>query len=243
MKKNILMIIPAYNEERNLPHVISDIEKHVDRGVIDIVLINDGSTDRTSEIAKEAGFKIINHPFNLGAGSAVHTGLLYAYEKGYGIAVTFDSDGQHRAEDLAFLLGEFEEKGVDVLIGSRFLSSECYYIPLIRRVGMRFFSFLASYLSGQKITDPSSGYRVYSRRAIELLARMDYPSDYQDADMILFLSRRGMRIMEVPVTMRNRIYGKSMIRNIKAIYYVYKNILSILMVLLREKPQAEYRNI
>lgn len=236
MGKRILMIMPAYNEEKNLPYVISDIEKHISREEIDILLVDDGSTDRTGQIARDAGFKVIKHCFNLGAASAVHTGLIFAYENGYEIALTFDSDGQHRAEDLHYLLRRFEEKKADVLIGSRFLSSPSYHIPFVRKIGMRLFSFLASFLSGQKITDASSGYRIYGRRAIELLARMDYPSDYQDADILVFLSMAGMKIMEEPVSMRSRMHGKSMIRNIKAFYYVYKNILSIFLMLLRERP-------
>ncbi|MBI5527418.1 MAG: glycosyltransferase family 2 protein [Deltaproteobacteria bacterium] len=236
MRKDTLLVIPACNEAENLPRVAAEIAEAGAGGVCDVVLVDDGSTDATARIGADAGFVVVRHPYNLGAGSAVHTGLVFAWERGYSTAVTLDADGQHRPADIKALLAEAARTGADVVIGSRFLSAGSYRVPIHRKIGMLMFCRLASCFIRRRITDASSGYRVYSRRAIGILARMDYPSDYQDADVLIYLSRGGMEIVETPVTMRKRLCGVSMIRNLRSAYYVYKNLLSIVLTLLRKSP-------
>ncbi len=232
-KENILVVIPALNEAEQIAHVVQQVKKEVPEALV--LVVNDGSTDQTEQKALAAGAKVLSHPFNMGYGVALQTGYKYALQYGFDYVLQMDGDGQHDPRYLQGLLKEVQEGGVDVAIGSRFLGEGEYQVPLLRRVGMRLFGFIASRLSGQKITDPTSGYQALNQRAIEFCTRDAFPGDYPDADVLVMLHRAGLRFREVPVGMHPNFQGRSMHSGLKPLYYIYKMLLSIMLNLMRKK--------
>ncbi|WP_068783909.1 glycosyltransferase family 2 protein [Paenibacillus phocaensis] len=224
----ILVIIPAYNEEASIGSVIQDIQKHAPAA--DILVINDGSSDRTESCAREVGAKVLTLPFNVGIGGGMQTGYLYAMQEGYDIAVQMDADGQHPAEELQKLIAAIPEQ--DLVIGSRFLETASFRSSAARRVGIAFFSRLVSWVTGERFTDTTSGFRAAGRKVIELYAQY-YPTDYPEVESIVYLKRQGCRIAEIPVEMRPRTAGKSSITPWRSAYYMVKVTLSVLMSALR----------
>lgn len=231
----VLVIIPAYNEEKSIGRVIKGVQKNVPGARI--VVIDDGSTDATAEISRQAGAVVLLHPINLGYGAALQTGYKYALERNYGYVAQLDADGQHSPKYVNDLLNILKNEPVDIAIGSRFLGKRDYKISWIRKSGMRILAFTASFIIGQKITDSSSGFRALKRKVVNFFANINYPSDYDDADVIILAHSAGFRIKEVPVRMYEAISGKSMFDGGKLIYYGFKMLLSIMVTLLREKPQ------
>lgn len=227
--KRILVIIPAYNEERSLPKVISGIRKYPG---IDIVVINDGSKDATSAVARECRANVIDLPFNLGIGGAVQTGYLFAFKNGYDVAVQVDADGQHNPQDLLRLVGPVAEGEVDMVVGSRYVESTGYKTPLARKLGMLIFSAVVSFINGQPLHDTTSGYRAVNKRVISFFVD-NYPTDYPEVEALVLLKRNGFTIKEVPVTMAHREHGESSITPIRSVYYMIKVLLAIFMNLLR----------
>ncbi|EFM11183.1 glycosyl transferase family 2 [Paenibacillus curdlanolyticus YK9] len=219
-----LIIIPAYNEEGSIAQVIRNIREHAPH--VDVVVVNDGSKDRTEEVARAAGADVITMPFNVGIGGGMQTGYLYAFHNQYDVAVQMDADGQHRAEDLPRLLEQ--AKSSDLVIGSRYVEQTAYRSSASRRIGMLFFSGLVSMVTGQRFTDTTSGFRAANRKVIALYASY-YPADYPEVESIVYLKRRGCRIAEVPAEMRSREAGRSSITPIRSIYYMVKVTLSVLM--------------
>lgn len=234
-KSIVLIIIPAYNEEKNIPGVIKGIQSCLDKP--DIVVINDGSTDCTSNVAKRAGARVINLPFNVGYGSALQTGYKYALENDYDYIVQLDGDGQHAPIYIKALLKKIQNDIVDIVIGSRFLANNDYKVLFARRLGMALFRRIVADLIGQTVTDPISGFKAMNRKTFGLLATDIYPDDYPDADVIIMLHRLGFCIEEIPVTMQQNPAGhKSMHKGfMKPIYYIYKMLLSIFVTLMRKK--------
>lgn len=222
-----LLIIPAFNEEENLPKVAEDIKDLIS----DAVVINDGSSDRTPHVAESLGFTVLNHPFNIGVGGAVQTGLRYCLQKGYDIAIQFDGDGQHRADQIKNIIEPVLHDGADLVIGSRLLAGG-YRFPFLRRLGSRWFSFLIYLMSGVRVTDPTSGFRCYGKRAIEFFSKT-YPEDYPEVESIIYASKAGLRIMEAPALMRKREAGRSSIGALQSIYYMIKVSLGVVMTSLR----------
>lgn len=222
-----LLIIPAYNEEENLPKVAEDIAELIK----DAVVINDGSTDRTSLVARTLGFIVLDHPYNIGIGGAVQTGLKYALTNGYEIAIQFDGDGQHRADQIAGLVEPIVSGEADLVIGSRLLGGG-YKFPLLRRIGIRWFSLMLFVLGRMRCTDPTSGFRCYGKRAIEFFSRC-YPEDYPEVESLIYASKAGLRIKEVPALMRQRLSGKSSIGVFQSIYYMVKVTLGVIITSLR----------
>ncbi|HET8631053.1 MAG TPA: glycosyltransferase family 2 protein [Thermomicrobiales bacterium] len=220
----LLFIVPAYNEQASLPAVIRDLRAY--HPAADIVVVNDGSKDSTAQVACALGVRLLDLPYNLGIGGAVQTGLLFAARERYDVAVQFDGDGQHRADQIALLLDALREPDCDVVIGSRFLGPAAYRPPLARRLGIAIFRIVNSLLLGQQITDNTSGFRAYNRRAIAFLAR-EYPHDYPEPESIVTLCRHGFRVREVPVAMRQRQGGSSSITFLRSIYYMCKVLLAI----------------
>ncbi len=232
----ILTIVPAFNEALNIQSVIREIQSCQIKA--DVVVVNDGSTDQTAKAARDAGAVVLSLPFNLGIGGAVQTGFRYAQENGYDVAVQIDGDGQHIAAEMASLLPVLSTGDVDVVIGSRFLNNSHYKIPLARMIGIRCFSMLNSRILKQKITDNTSGFRAYNRKAICFLAR-NYPLDYPEPEAVVILKKHGFRLREVSVQMRERKHGASSIGALRAIYYMLKVNLAILIDLLKEKEKVE----
>ena len=232
-KEKILVVIPALNEAEQIAQVVQQVKKEVPEA--QVLVVNDGSSDQTEQKAVAAGAKVLSHPFNMGYGVALQTGYKYARQYGFDYVLQMDGDGQHDPRYLQGLLKEVQEGGVDVAIGSRFLGEGEYQVPLLRRVGMRLFGFIASRLSGQKITDPTSGYQALNQRAIEFCTRDAFPGDYPDADVLVMLHRAGLRFREVPVGMHPNLNGRSMHSGLKPLYYIYKMLLSIMLNLMRKK--------
>lgn len=223
--KKTLIIVPAYQEEANILRVLEDIRAHIPQAAI--VVVNDGSTDQTAILARGAGVKVLNHPFNMGIGAAVQTGFKYAYGHGYSEALQIDGDYQHPAQEGPRLLAVLSEEKADLVIGSRFLQFTGYRGSWLRRTGNRLFQWVNILVIGQKIIDNTSGFRAYSRRAIEILAHT-YLGEYPEPESISYLKTLGCTIIEVPVQMRNRPGGKSSITPLRSIYYMVRVLTSIL---------------
>lgn len=228
MKK--LIIIPAYNEEANIVKTVESIER--DAVGFDYIVINDCSTDRTKEICEEHGFHYVDLPINLGIGGAVQTGYKYAWENGYDMAVQVDGDGQHDPEFLELMAEYLETHQVDMVIGSRFIEKQGFQSSGLRRVGIRFFSGLIRVMTGKAITDPTSGLRMAGRNVIELFSK-DYPRDYPEPESVVAILRKGLKVAEVPVIMREREGGVSSISMKKSVYYMVKVTLAILIERIR----------
>ncbi|MBO2942862.1 glycosyltransferase family 2 protein [Paenibacillus sp. F411] len=224
----VLVIIPAYNEESSVPYVIQDIRNHMPSA--DILVVNDGSRDRTAQVAMEAGAKVLTLPFNVGIGGGMQTGYMYAKKHGYDVAVQMDADGQHAAADLPRLLSKVRD--CDLVIGSRFLEKTSYKSSVMRKVGITFFSRLVSLVTRQRFTDTTSGFRAAGAKVIDLYAEY-YPMDYPEVESIVYLTRKHCRLMEVKAEMRARETGKSSITPLKSAYYMVKVTLSVLMSAVR----------
>jgi glycosyltransferase involved in cell wall biosynthesis len=233
-----LAVVPAYNEAGSVAGVVDAIRRHAPD--FDVIVIDDGSTDDTAAQARRTGTPVIRLPFNLGIGGAVQTGFVYAQEHGYEYMSQVDGDGQHEPAELQTLVRELESNpGVDVVCGSRFLSPESSYsAPISRRTGIHLFAFVLSRILGQRITDPTSGFRLYNRRAINLFAR-DYPHDYPEVEAVLMLHANRLRLAEVSVRMHLRGSGRSSITTGRSAYYMIKVSLSLLVGLLRRRAVVE----
>jgi glycosyltransferase involved in cell wall biosynthesis len=227
----IVAIVPAWDEEDAIGAVVAEIQAA--HAAIDVVVVDDGSTDATGEVAAAAGATVVRLPFNLGIGAAVQTGFRYALEQGYDMAVRLDGDGQHDAADLVRLIAPLERDEADVITGSRFRGDDDTYLPpLGRRLGITWFAKLVSLLARQRVTDTTSGFQALNRRAIALFAR-DYPSDYPEVEATVLLVKHRLRLLEVPVTMREREHGSSSITALRSIYYAFKVTLALLVAMAR----------
>ena len=243
MNGRIVAVVPAHDEAAAIGSVVEEI--HAVDASIDVVVVDDGSTDATAETAVAAGAAVVRLPFNLGIGAAVQTGFRYALEHGYDVAVRLDGDGQHDARELSKLLAPLERDEADVVTGSRFREVEGedpYRPPLGRRLGITWFAKLVSLLSGQRVTDTTSGFQALNGRAIALFAR-DYPSDYPEVEATVLLLKHRLRLVEVPVRMREREHGSSSITFLRSIYYAFKVTLALLVAMARRYavPSEESR--
>jgi len=228
-----LVILPAFNEEAGIASVIAAIrELNPD---FDILVINDGSSDRTAAVAGEAGAIVLSHNFNMGYGVTIQTGYKFAFEKGYRYLVQIDGDGQHDPSFITRLLEPVCSGEVDFAIGSRFLWHDSYRPSFSRRLGILFFRKLVTVIIGREITDPTSGYQAFNREVIRFFITDIFPYDYPDADMLITLNLAGFRIREVPVRMYANASGKTMHSGAKPLYYMVKMCLSIFVTLLRNR--------
>jgi glycosyltransferase involved in cell wall biosynthesis len=227
----ILIIVPAYNEEASLPGVIRDLREHIPAA--EVLVINDGSRDATVRVARKMGVKVVDLPFNLGIGGAVQAGYRYAERNGYDIAVQFDGDGQHLAVEVNKLIEPIVTKQVDLVVGSRFLTTGGYKAPVFRKLGIGIFSFVLSRILDMTVTDSTSGFRAGNRRVIEFFAR-NYPDDYPEVESLVLLHKMNMRMVEVSTTMRERTGGKSSITPIRSIYYMTKVLMAIFIDLMKK---------
>ncbi|MEN8686846.1 MAG: DUF2304 family protein [Desulfuromonadales bacterium] len=236
-QSDLLVIVPAYNEAENIGGVIADLKSlELDP---DILVINDGSSDLTYDAAKATRQAlVINLPNNLGIGGAVQTGFKWAKRNGYRFAVQFDGDGQHIAAEIPKLLDALDEQDADMVIGSRFIGKQAgYRSTFTRRLGIRVFMAVNSLLIGQTITDNTSGFRAYGRRAIEFLAR-HYPVDYPEPEAVILLGKNNFTIAEIPAGMQERQSGGSSIHGFLSIYYMVKVLLAVFMTALRKPIKA-----
>jgi glycosyltransferase involved in cell wall biosynthesis len=232
-----LAVIPAYNESATVASVVERVREQAP--FFDVVVVNDGSTDDTAALASAAGADVLELPFNLGIGGAVQAGFVYARDNGYRYMTQVDGDGQHEPQDVSTLLDAMAaDPSLDVVCGSRFLVPGEYLPPVSRRTGIHLFAFLLSRIVGQPVTDPTSGFRLYNRNAIELFAA-DYPHDYPEVEAVLMLHNHRLRMGEVPVRMFERGGGRSSISSGKSVYYMIKVLLALFVGLLRRRAVPE----
>lgn len=221
----ILLIIPAYNEEKNLDKVIEDITCLHDMQ-IDYLIVNDCSTDGTRALCERKRYNAIHNPINLGIGGTVQNGYQYAYENDYDIAIQVDGDGQHDPIYINKLIAPLLCGQYDIAVGSRYIENQGFQSTMSRRVGIRIISDVIYFLGGTRIKDVTSGFRAVNRRFIEIYAN-EYPQDYPEPEAILMALCMNGRIAEVPVIMRERISGESSINVYKSVYYMIKVVLSL----------------
>lgn len=239
--QRILVIMPARNEQGRVGAVI-EATRAVLPGA-DIAVINDGSTDATAPEAVTAGAVILPHAVSLGYGAGLETGYLYALDQGYDAVLQMDSDGQHLAGELPKLCAPLAADTADIVLGSRYLAEGRFPISPLRRLGQRFFALLLRLLTGQRFTDPTSGFQGLNRRAIRFFASGVFPCDYPDADVLLMAHLAGLRIQEVPVRMAGRAGGASMHAGLRPLYYGMKMLLSLFIVLLNVHVWWTWRRV
>ena len=225
-----IAIVPALNEEGNVGRVIAEI-RAFDPG-LDVVVIDDGSFDGTAAVAHEAGAHVLRLPFNLGIGGAVQTGFRYAFEHGYDVAVRVDGDGQHDPSQLGLILEPVLAGEADIVVGSRFAGSGGYRSSRSRRAGIRLLAWVVSALVRQRVTDTTSGFQALNRDGIRLFAA-DYPHDYPEVEAAVMVVRHRLRLAEVPVSMRERVAGRSSITALHSGYYMVKVLLAIFVGVFR----------
>jgi len=233
-----IAIVPARNEEGAIGQVVAEI-RAFDPG-LDVLVIDDGSVDRTAVRAAEAGATVVRLPFNLGIGGAVQTGFMYALAHGYELAVRLDGDGQHDPSELPKLIEPVLHGDADIVVGSRFAAppfdgdTDSYRPPLARRAGIRFFAGIVSLLVRQRVTDTTSGFQALNGKGIRLFAD-DYPHDYPEVEATVMVVKHRLRLLEVPVLMREREHGSSSITALRSAYYVLKVTLALLVGVFRRK--------
>jgi glycosyltransferase involved in cell wall biosynthesis len=231
-------IVPAYDEEGAIGVTIDEIRAFDPS--FDVVVIDDGSTDATAAAAAARGAAVVSLPFNLGIGGAVQTGFKYALEHDYDRAVRLDGDGQHDPAELGKLLAPLAAGVADVVVGSRFAggNDDGHRPALTRRLGIVFFAGLVSLLTRQRVTDTTSGFQALNRRGIELFAH-DYPNDYPEVEATVLVHKHRLRLVEVPVRMRDREHGRSSITLVRSVYYMLKVTLALLVAMVRKYTLPE----
>lgn len=223
MKSELLIVIPAYNEEENIKNVVELIKNQYDQ--YDYIVVNDGSKDRTADICYENGYEILDLPVNLGLAGAFQAGLKYAYKKDYQYAIQFDADGQHKPEYISNMLERIKE-GYDIVIGSRFVCIR--KDSSMRMIGSRIITIAIKLTTKVRISDPTSGMRMFSRKMIEEFAQnLNYGPE---PDTISYLIKNGAKISEVPVTMDERQFGISYLNIAGSISYMLKMLISIIFL-------------
>jgi glycosyltransferase involved in cell wall biosynthesis len=237
--QKVLVVIPAYNEYGRVGDIIRAVKRVLPS--VKILVVNDSSSDDTGNESVEAGAAVVTHHINLGYGAALETGYLYALQYGYEFIVQMDGDGQHLPDALPQILAPVLDGQADIVIGSRYLSSEnTYKTSFVRRLGQKIFGMILSLITGYKITDPTSGFQCLNRKAFELFSRGQFPHDFPDADVLLMAHYAGFRVKEVPVVMVERSGGESMHAGLNPLYYVIKMVLSIGMVVLSQRRWKQY---
>jgi glycosyltransferase involved in cell wall biosynthesis len=228
----VLVVIPAMNEEASLPATLDEVRRTAPWA--DLVVVDDGSSDGTANAARAHGVPVLRHVVNLGVGAALQTGFRYALARGYDITVQLDADGQHDPARLRAVVDPVAAGACDVSIGSRYVARTSYHAPFARRLGMLLFTGVVRLALGWSIRDTTSGFRAYAKRVMEA-CRDDFPADFPDAPLLIALARRGFRLTEVTVEMRERRAGRSFYTLTKSLYYPYKNLLASLMAMAQRR--------
>lgn len=232
----ILLIVPAYNEEKSILNTYNMIDLYNKKSNIklDVIIINDGSKDKTQKVLEKNNIPHINLIQNLGIGGAVQTGYKYAYLNNYDIAIQFDGDGQHDVNYVSNIIEPIIKNNADFVIGSRFIdkTSSEFKSTGARRVGIKIISFFIKLFTGKTIKDPTSGFRAANKKVIELFQNY-YPTEYPEPESSVVLLKNKFKLKEIPVKMHERKEGKSSIRAWKSIYYMINVCLSLFIVSIR----------
>lgn len=229
--KDILVIIPCYNEEANITNVYNELIINLPQA--DILVVDDCSRDNTLAIIKGLGINYISLPFNLGYSGALQAGFKYALQNNYETVIQFDGDGQHIPSEAQKLLEKFDLENSDVIIGSRFLLNNEYKHGFLKTLATKLFTLLIRIISGSVITDPTSGFQIINKKIFSYYSEMNNYPDYPDANLIIEMLLKGYKIIEMPVKMRPRSFGVSMHSGFwKPIVYMIKMFYSIFMIFL-----------
>ena len=223
-KPRVLIIIPAYNEEESICRVVNEIRENYSE--YDYVVVNDGSKDNTVQVCIENGYNLLNLRINCGLTAAFQTGTKYAYKNGYDYAIQIDGDGQHQPKYIKDMVTCAEEKNADVVIGSRFVNQKKNHS--MRMIGSRLITGLIKMTTGRRVSDPTSGMRLYNNRIIKAFSCKD--SLRPEPDTISWLVKSGAKIEEIPVVMLDRQEGESYLNVTKSIKYMWKMCFSIAIV-------------
>ena len=227
--KKVLVIIPAYNESHNIENTLQSLLN--EEIAVDYLVINDCSKDNTLDILKKLDSRYVDLPINLGIGGGMQTGYKYAFRNGYDIAIQMDGDGQHIPKYIKDLVDPIVNDEADLVVGSRFLNKVGFQSSRMRRFGINFLSGLIHVCCGVKVKDVTSGFRAANRKVIELFSQ-NYAQDYPEPESLVTCAVSGIRILEVPVVMKERSGGKSSITSLKSVYYMIK--VSAAIILRRE---------
>ncbi|MBQ9009059.1 MAG: glycosyltransferase family 2 protein [Clostridia bacterium] len=221
--RELLVIVPAFNEEQNIRRVIRDLREQAG---VDLLVVDDGSSDGTCAVCRELGVAVARHRVNLGLAEAVRTGIRAALREGYRYVLQFDGDGQHDAAAVADLLRVARETDADIVIGSRYLHWDGGTAG--KRAGRRLISLCIRMACGQRIADPTSGMRLMNRRVMEQFTASAFC--LPEPDTLAYLIRKGFRVVEIPVTMRERLYGESYLNLPESLRYCFRVMTSILFL-------------
>ena len=230
---SLLIVIPAFNEANSIGNVIQDIRIHIPTA--SILVVDDGSKDKTVEVAVSAKVNVLSLPFNVGVGGALRAGFLYAHRNSFTQVLQIDADGQHRAEHAKIILESAD--GYDIVIGSRFAESKNNYdASFLRRLAIRLLSAAISKICKTKLTDVTSGFRLSSSSAIELFMK-DYPVEYlgDTVESLVIAHKSGLSIKEVPVQMSKREFGSPSQNVLKSSWYLLRAFLVIILSLMHRK--------
>ncbi|MCC8424694.1 glycosyltransferase family 2 protein [Mucilaginibacter sp. UR6-11] len=234
MTVKLLIIVPCYNEQAALPDLLTELDKLSIPGYeITTLVVNDCSTDDTYAVAIRHNVKVLNLPINLGIGGAVQSGLIYAFNHQFDLAVQLDGDGQHPPKELTKLLTCHRATGANLVIGSRFIKKEGFQSSFTRRLGIGYFHRLNRFFTGMYIFDSTSGFRLFDKKAIEL-ASVYYPDDYPEPESLVYFAKAGFSIEETPVIMAGRVSGQSSIRNFASLYYCIKVTIAMFFSAIRK---------
>lgn len=235
MPGKVLIVIPCYNEEASLPTLLPELlsTKLPDGYQMEAAVVNDCSKDNTVAVARRHKATVLDLPVNLGIGGAVQTGIRYARDNGFDLAIQLDGDGQHPPRELHKLISYHDETGANIVIGSRFLEKEGFQSSFVRRLGINYFHWVNRLMTGLAIYDSTSGFRLFDRKAIELAAA-NYPDEYPEPESLVVFSKAGLKVAEVPVIMAERQGGQSSIRSFGSLYYCFKVSLAMFFSFIRK---------
>jgi glycosyltransferase involved in cell wall biosynthesis len=235
MTTKILVILPCYNEADSIVDLITELNnfRNSSSFQFDFIVINDCSKDETSALVRKCNIPVIDLPINLGIGGAMQTGYKYALQNGYDVAIQMDGDGQHPPSELQKLLEKYFDTKVNIVIGSRFIDNQGFQSSFFRRLGIKYFHWLNRIFTGNSIYDITSGFRLYDKKAIELVA-WNYPDEYPEPESLILFAKEKLVIKEVPVLMRERQGGVSSIKNFSQLYYMFKVSLAMIFSKIRK---------